>query len=191
MASPSEIASLRTRIGRILKSAACLEIRFTVANISIQRFMYTYIGQAIMDGTVHLAIADANHYDHKTNVLTLDSLDVAPPVIVHESTHALINATHVGKAIRCGSHETAAYLAESLWALNTDNDVAVDVPHMNQRMARLARRVQEFNSQNRMGLFVCDPGEVQNMEALMRNSRNGTDVDRVDVQVGIGDGPKR
>jgi hypothetical protein len=144
-----------------------------------------------MDDTVHLAISNARHYDHKTNVLTLDSLNVDPPVIVHESTHALINATHVGKSIRCGSHETAAYLAESLWALNTDNDVAVDVPHLNQRMYRLARRVKEFNSQNRMGLFVCDPAEVQYMETLMRISANGTDVDRVDVQLGIGDGPKR
>ena len=191
MARPCEIEYLRKRIGQILKSAACLEIRFKVANICIQRFMYTYIGDAILKDDVHLDIADARQYDHTTNVLTLDSYDVAPTVIVHECTHAVINATHVGKSIRNGAHETAAYLAESLWALLTDNDVAVDVPHLDRRMYDVAKEVKAFNAKNRMGLYELDPAEQHYMEALMRNSGNRTDVDRVDVQVGIPNGKKK
>jgi hypothetical protein len=189
MASEKELKQLRLRVGHVLKSPECLEIRFKMGDILIQRFMYTYIAQAIMDDTVHLDIDDGNGYDHECNTITYDSLDVGPAAIVHEATHALINATNVGKTITKGMHEAAAYLAEALWALNAGRDVSVDVPHMDRPLRRLARSIQEFNPSNVSGSYVCPPAEVAYLQAVLASSALGMEINRADRQPGIGDGP--
>jgi hypothetical protein len=192
MSKASEISQLRARAGRVLKSQACLDIRFRFPfdGILIQRFMYTYVGQAIMDDLVHLDFSNNPGYDPDLKTFFLEGPDVGTATIVHEATHIIINATHVGKVITKGAHEMAGYLAETLWALNSDNEISVDVPVIRTPLRRLALKIQAYNSGNKSGSFPCPPDDTNHIKALLKNSGLGMEADRKYLQTGIGDGPK-
>src|SRR6478735_6077685 len=112
---------LMQKVDRTLKSKECFAIRFRLDNIGIQTYMYMYIVQAIRENRIHLEIGDGDHYDDTTNphTLTLGSADVPARTIVHEATHAVIDATHKGQKLSRGSNEVAAFLAESIYGLYT------------------------------------------------------------------------
>src|SRR5262249_29624492 len=156
MTCNTDYPEIRSRIGRVLKTNACSQIRFGLANIYIGRFMFNYIAGMIENGSVIITTGDTPYYDIETNTLKI-SAGATEAEIVHESTHILINATHQGKTIRRGDHETAAYLSAALWALYSDNEIAVDVPHMDVYVRRLAKKILAFNTANRSGTYNCDP----------------------------------
>jgi hypothetical protein len=155
-----------------------------VLNIYIGRFMYNYIAGMIENGSVNISEGDTLRYDIDSNTLTI-SAGATEAEIVHESTHILINATHKGKIIRRGDHETAVYLAAALWALYSKNEIAVDVPLMDVQVRRLAKAVVAFNSANPSGAFYCDPADCQYIQALMQSSANGTDINERREQRGL------
>src|SRR5262249_20158648 len=146
--------------------------------------MYNYIAGMIENGSVNINEGDTPRYDIDTNTLTISG-GATEAEIVHESTHILINATHKGKIIRRGDHETAAYLASALWALYSDNEIAVDVPHMDVQVRRLAKKVMAFNNANRSGVYDCDPADYMYIQSLMQNSANGTDINERREQRGL------
>src|SRR5262245_58906317 len=125
MASQEDIARMRARVGRLLKSQACLEIRFKISTICIQRFMYTYIGQGVIDDLIHIDLDNNPVYDPDTRTLGVES-DAKDSTIVHEATHAIINATNPGQVFTKGVHEAAGYLAEAVWAINADREISTD-----------------------------------------------------------------
>jgi hypothetical protein len=184
MACNTDYPEIRARIGRVLKTNACSQIRFRLANIYIGRFMFNYIAGMIENGSVIITPGDAPHYDMPTNTLQISG-GATEAEIVHESTHILISATHEGKTIRRGDHETAAYLSAALWALYSHNEIAVDVPVMDTYVRRLADKVLAFNSANRSGTYYCDPADCLTIQALMQSSRNATAIDEREVQRGL------
>jgi hypothetical protein len=114
MASDAEIIRLRARAATILSSSTCQKIRFKLDNIAIQTFMYSYVAGLIRDDHVHINIGSGNGYEYESNTITYESVDVSPKAIVHEATHAVIDATNPDKYVTKGTHEAAAYLAESV-----------------------------------------------------------------------------
>lgn len=192
MASEAELRDLRLRAARILKSQACLDIRFQLDKVGIQTFMYSYIGSAISDDKVHLNIGTGHNYNPATNTITFNAIDVDAPTIVHEATHAIIDATHVGQKFTTGVHEAAAYLAETVYALNANyGSHQIDVPHLAPSLYDLARRIKAFNSQNKSGLFVCPASDTFSIIAILGNSKLGMDVDHTEVMDGINEAPHR
>src|SRR2546423_8403338 len=121
----AETSRLRSRAENVLSSPACRAVRFRLDNVAIQTFMYSTIANAIREDRVHMRIGRSRHYDHLTNTIWLDTADVPPYVIVHEATHAVLDATHVGQNITVGTHEAAAYLAETVYALNAGDSTHV------------------------------------------------------------------
>ena len=184
MTCNTDYPEIRARIGRVLKTNACSQIRFRLANIHIGRFMFNYIAGMIENGSVIITPGDAPHYDMPTNTLQISG-GATEAEIVHESTHILISATHEGQTIRRGDHETAAYLSAALWALYSDNEIAVDVPHMDVHVRRLANKILAFNTANRSGTYDCAPADYLLIQSLMQASANGTDVNERKVQPGL------
>jgi hypothetical protein len=179
---------LRWRMSRVLHSKECRAIRFKLDNVVIQTYMYAYIGDAITDRLVNINPNSSGHaYDPKSNTIIVDSHDVAPAVIVHEATHAVIDATHQGKNISVGTHEAAAYLAETLYSMYChDDDASVDVPHLDRPLILLARKVNSFNASHPSGSFLCPDSDVLYIKAIIRSSGLRSNVDRVDTMDGIG-----
>jgi hypothetical protein len=184
MACNTDYPEIRSRIGRVLKTNACSQIRFRLANIYIGRFMFNYIAGMIENGSVLITPGDTPYYDINTNTLKI-SAGATETEIVHETTHILINATHAGKTIRRGDHETAAYLSAALWALYSGNEIAVDVPHMDTYVRRLANKILAFNNVSPSGAYDCSPVDYLYIQKLMQDSANGTDVNEQQVQRGL------
>lgn len=192
MVSETELNSLRLRAQGILKSQACMAIRFKIDNVGIQTFMYAYIADAIYKDQVHIRIGEGRGYDYTSNTITFDSINVDPPIIVHESTHAVIDATHVGKTITVGTHETAAYLAETLYALNSNyNQHIIDDQNIMRSIYKLARKIQNFNSKHQSGLFSCPPDDILYIKRVLEHSALRMNVNREDKMDGIYQGPKQ
>jgi hypothetical protein len=154
--------------------------------------MYPYIGNAIALDNVHLDIGDGHSYDPHNNTITFDSLGVNETTIVHEATHALIDATHRGQSFTTGVHETTAYLAETIYALNVnDTRHQIDVPHVQGRLESLAGSIRAFNAQHNSGLFVCPAREVADIIAILGNSGLHQNMDHCETMDGINEEPHR
>jgi hypothetical protein len=183
---------LLQQVGRILKSNECLAIRFKLENISIHTFTYMYIAQVMLEGRlIRVVVGSGNGYDNKTTprTLTFASADPPPRDIVHEATHAVIDATHKGKTIQKGANEAAAFLAEAVYGLSTGESMGPAYPHYFARACRqLAEQVRDFNSKNSSGLFVCPAGDVMNLKALMGSLPfSYGSINQNDTMQGIGD----
>ena len=132
MASAAEINKLRARARNILCSSHCnYSIRFKLENIRIQALQFGYIGDLISRGKINIRIGSGNGYDHRSNTLIFYDVDVEAHVIVHEATHAAIDATHQGVTITKGHGEAAAYLAEMIYSIvTTGGAVDLNVQHL-------------------------------------------------------------
>jgi len=189
---------LQSRVLAVIRSQECLQIRFRLGNVGIQRYMYPYLAGAILNGNVHVCTGDGSGYEDKDsgtttpNTITLDSDNPDRCKIVHEATHAIIDGTHVGKAITTGHHEAAAFLAEALFCLYSgdDDNVNYSVPHLAPPLFDLARQVQAFNARNPNGLYHCPPGDVGGIIALMAAAPfESRDMYASKTMSGWGDGP--
>jgi hypothetical protein len=108
-----EKQQLREKAANVLRSATCTSIRFRLDNVRIERSMYPYIAGAILENRVHIEEGGGDGYDHTTNTIFFQSTGVQPATIVHEATHAVIDATMKGQNITKGTGEAVAYLAEA------------------------------------------------------------------------------
>ena len=178
------------KAGRVLRTGECAQIKFSVGNIFIPRYAFNFIAGPITEAKVKITLG-GNGYDHKTNTIFWDGLGVRPSAIVHESTHALINALHAGKTITTGMHETAAYLAEAMWCLNSKHDIDTDVPHLDARVRELGKMANDYYAMNPSGTFDCPAEYVAGIIKLLKNTpRLTADYDEAIVQVGICNGSK-
>jgi hypothetical protein len=182
---------LRSRVLAAIRTPECLQIRFRIGNVGIQRYMYLYLAGAIEADKVHVDTGDAPRYKHETNTLTYPSDNPERPTIVHEATHAVIDGTHKGKTITRGNHEAAAFLAEALFVLYSDDDDNVNnsVPHLAPTLFRVAEQVKAFNSQNPNGLFHCHPADLAVIIAIMSAAPFARDMSETETMSGWGDGP--
>jgi hypothetical protein len=168
MASPEEL--LRSRVIRILRSRACLDIQFTIAGSTIMGYGYGYVADMIEQNGVRIRIGDTGgftaKYDHQPNgtpTLTFDpkdpSLASSPSgraTIVHEATHAVLDAVGKGKTIGYGDDEVAAYLAQTIYSLNAGDTINTVGP-LAGPLYQLALRVKRFPGP---GVYIVKPDEI-------------------------------
>lgn len=180
------------KVQRTLRSKECFAIRFQLDNIRIQTYMYSYIVQAIVANQIRVRVGDGNHYDDRTNphTLTLESGDPPSRTIVHEATHAVIDATHKGQKHSRGANEAAAFLAEAIYGLYTGESMGQEFPgHFARTLYQLAEKVHSFNSSHRSGLFVCLREDVMYLKTLIGALPFGYgSINQIDTMQGIGDG---
>jgi hypothetical protein len=186
MANDQEIRALRLRAKAILQSRLCQNIRFKLANVHIQSTMWGYIGAAVGENLVHLQVGTGHHYDPGSNTITFDDDVPEAKIIVHEATHAIIDATHVGQTITTGVHETSAYLAETIFTILTGKEAHLDVPHLTPSVAQLARRVIAFNSKS-LESYECTTAETGNIIAILEHSNLRMNTSHTERMDGIGD----
>jgi hypothetical protein len=193
LADAIDLARLRARMQNILTSSACKQIRFKMANIHIQTFMYGYIAGSIDNGRVRVQIGKGDYgdidSDRHTYILTLSSADAAPNVIVHECTHAVIWATQIGLTLTKETHEAAAYLADSMYEMLCGRSAPdTQVAGLTGPVARLARQAVDFNKSHDT-TFVCPPSDVELIKAIYKRSPLG--AERTWTQGGLGDDKPR
>ena len=187
MADAIDLEHLRWHAKSVLQLPVCRKIRFKLDAVNIQTYMLAYIGDAIVNRRVQVALGGRG-YDHESNVIHWDKPEEQPKAIVHEGTHAAINATHVGMKLTKATHEAAAYLAESMFELLSGRDPETDVAGLTPHVARLAHAANDFNDSNKAATFVCPPGDTQLIKSILARSRNVGDYNTPRLQVGIGDG---
>jgi len=131
--------------------------------------MYAYIGDAIVDRRIPVELGGGNGYDPDSDppAIHWELLKVPPKAIVHEATHAVINATHVGSAITKATHEAAAYLAESMFELLSGRDPQTDVALLTGPATRLAQSAIDFNESNPNATFTCPPPDTVFIKSIL------------------------
>jgi hypothetical protein len=177
MASAAEVNKLRGRVANIVCSVHCnYHIRFQLANIRIQTLQFAYVGGLVKRGKVNVRIGSGNGYDHTSNTITFDDVDVGDHAIVHEAAHAVIDATHPGVTITKGTGEAAAYLSEMIYSLVTTGEaVDLDVPRLTRPVWLLARSVLAHNRANKDS-YRCPSSDVANIVGVLQSSRLVGDV---------------
>ncbi|MBR1155223.1 hypothetical protein [Bradyrhizobium sp. JYMT SZCCT0428] len=181
----TDLPSFRSRAKGILTSPACNNIRFKLDNVQIRSFMFGYIGDAIARNRVHIKAEGFNGYDHESDTIFLVSPDVRPHELVHEATHAVIDATNRGLVISKGPGEAAAYLAETVYSIVTQGEAnSLDVPHLTPPVASLARRLIEYNKDPRR-TFTCPASDVTLIKAILGSSKLAGNMARMDTMNGI------
>jgi hypothetical protein len=142
-----------------------------------------------VDRRVPVELGSGNGYDPDSDppAIHWESVKVAPKAIVHEATHAVINATHVGAAITKATHEAAAYLAESMFELLSGRDPETDVARLTGPVTRLAQSAISFNESNPTPTFTCPPSDTTLIKSILAASRNAGDYWTPRVQVGLKD----
>jgi hypothetical protein len=192
MATDAEIKELRAQIARVLATPHTLKIRFRVDNVCITRFMYHAIASSVLDGTINVVVGDGEAYYHETDTLMAGSLNPPPVRIVHEATHAIIDATLKGKAVRRGVHELAAYLAESIWAISTGIRPSLDIPRLDKPMRALAQEVMAYNANPKnVNIYQVSPADTRDLQLIMENSSARMVTGNVETMDGIGSRPWR
>jgi hypothetical protein len=190
MATDEEIKTLRGKIASVLATPHTFKIRFEVANVSITRFMYHAIASSIADGTINVVEGDGEAYYHDTDTLMVGSLNPPSVRIVHEATHAIIDATLKGKWVRRGVHELAAYLAESIWAVSTGTWPGLDIAPLDRPMRALAQEVVAYNANPKnVRLYQVSPENTRDLQLIMENSKARMVTGNVEKMDGIGGRP--
>lgn len=185
MANEAEISRLRAKAKTLLTSSVCKQIRFKLDNVAIQYLMYGYVAGLIAEDHVHIKVESGDGYDHVFNTMTFSSADPHAATIVHEATHAVIDATNAGKDVTKGTHETAAYLAETIFSLLSGDSPDLGVPYLTPPLVELAGKVMAFNKSGKSGLFVCPLTDTEYVKKILASSRLAGAVDRVDRMDGV------
>jgi hypothetical protein len=161
---------LRTGVIRILRSRACLNIQFTIVGSTIMGYGYGYVADMIEQGGVKITfgntgIGDAqyDHRPHSTPTLTFDPNNPAiasspsgRAQIVHEATHAVLDAVRKGRTIGFGDDEVAAYLAQTIYSLNAGDTINTTGP-LAGPLYQLALKVKRFPGP---GVYVVRSDEI-------------------------------
>lgn len=174
MATPAEIKSLRQRTVGILRSKPCMDIKFTMDNITIMGYGYGYISQMIEEENVDFSIGNVGNftalYNSRNNTFGFKTADIGKSgdagergTIVHEATHAVIDATGKGRTIKYATDEVAAYLAEMIYALNCRDPINTTGPVAGP-LYLLARKVLGWRGE---GVYVCDPADTRPLKATI------------------------
>jgi hypothetical protein len=182
------------RAARILTSPAANALRFRLDNITIHSYMMGYLATRLTDDRVHVTVdsSRSNHYDPGTDTINWNSTSVTDPTIVHESVHAVIDATHVGQTVSVATGEAVAYVAESLYAMNAgDDDHTIDDRNLMRASYVLARQIRAFNTANPSGVFVCPANLVADVKAALMGSALAQPWKTTYLQDGIYEGPRR
>jgi len=171
----SDQDDLRKIVISILRSRACLDIAFKNAGVSIMGYGYGYVADMLEQGKVSATVGNTGgftaKYDGRTNTMTFGSdalREALTPsgrgTIVHEATHAVIDAVAPGRTIGYGDEEVSAYLAQTIYALNR-RDPINRVGPLAGPAYEIAERIRNFRGDK--GIYECTPSEVFGMRAVI------------------------
>lgn len=188
-------ARLRERLITILCSHVCQTIHFKVDNVHIQWGMYGYIGNAIRNGFLDVVIKGSGSADGSfvgylegygvSRTFEFTSDEVPADTIVHEGTHAIIFSTNPGLKVTNGTHETAGWLAATIYRLKTGYPNLTPAPRVDKVLEQVANRfIAEESKKN--AIFTVTPGEASDIKNILErtfpNYRNGV-LDNVETQI--------
>ncbi|PNG26507.1 hypothetical protein [Methylocella silvestris] len=121
---------LRVKVLDVLNSTPCRKIAFVCAGMSIMGYHYSYLAELINRCSVDIQFGSSDgangQYDDKTDTLRFGRRDAgfyatgeSRALIVHECTHAIIDATHPGGIVRRADNEATAWIAETIYRMLT------------------------------------------------------------------------
>lgn len=122
-----------------------------------------------------------------TNITTttFDSLGVTSSTIVHEATHAVIDADHFNQVVTTGTHEAAAYIAETVFALATnEKGHTLDVSGLRKPLRRIAERIRAFCAKD-SGVCPISTAKTQQIKLIIGNSALRAPIDHEETMDGI------
>jgi hypothetical protein len=183
MSNASDVQFVRNRYAKGMGASVMNLVRFRLANISIQYMQYAWVGDLVRQGRIHIKVDSGDSYDHVTDTIGIDDPKCWFHVLVHEGTHAVIDACNPGLSITKGNGEACAYVAETVFNIAWRKEVPdFNVPHLARPVASLARRILSHNERGAKGLFECDPASVAEINAILGKH---WPVNRVDRMNGI------
>jgi hypothetical protein len=168
---------LKSRVILILRSAACLNIQFTIVGSTVKGYGYGCVADMIEQGGIGIQIGDTGgfrvRYTHQPDsspALTFGSDDPTfassasgRATIVHEATHAVIDAGRKGSAMAGGDDEVAAYLAQAIYSLNA-GDALIETGPLAGPVHQVARKIKNFVGP---GIYVVNPDEIAGAKPLI------------------------
>jgi hypothetical protein len=168
---------LKSRVILILRSAACLNIQFTIVGSTVMGYGYGSVADMIEQSDIAIKVGDTGgyrvRYVHQPDLrpsLTFSSDDPTFPsspsgraAIVHEATHAVIDSIRKGGAIPGGDDEVAAYLAQAIYSLNA-GDVLNQTGPLAGPVYKTALKIKSFAGP---GLYVVNPDEIGGAKPLI------------------------
>ena len=191
---------LRKRVVNVLRSQACMQIQFNVAGSTVMGYGYGYVADVIEQGGIKIKIGNTGaftaSYDHQGSTPTFvfgDPAMVSSPegraTIVHEATHAVIDAVRKGRTMAFGDNEVAAYLAEALYRINTG------APLTGPLVPKLMPVVRKIRSFPGPGVYDVKPDEIAEARAFIlsvytaRAKQQGKTVPTDEMMKGIAPPP--
>lgn len=169
---------LKSRVVLILRSTACLSIQFNMVGSTVMGHRYASVADMVEQGDIDVGVGDTGgfrvRYAHQSDfipTLTFDSEDPMFPTtpsgraaIVHEATHAVIDDRRRGVAnAGSGDDEVAAYLAQTIYALNAGDPVVQTGP-LAGPVYRVALKIKKFAGP---GLYAVSPEEIAGAKPLI------------------------
>lgn len=170
MASNEEL--LRAKTISILRSRACLDIAFTISGMTLMGYGYGYVADMLAQDAVHVLIGNTNgftaRYDGSINTIfygTRNPADLATVdgrgTVVHECTHAVIDAIRKGRWVDYGDDEVAAYLAQTVYAMNAGDSFNKVGPVAGPLYA-VAKKIKNYRGE---GVYAVDPADIVGVRA--------------------------
>jgi hypothetical protein len=120
---------IRRLTAALLRSRSVKAIRFRIDGSTIMAYGYGYLADMIDQKSVQIVFGDTGGFtaSFRHDPGSPAQLVFAPDfswnddsmgTVVHEATHAVVDAVRVGRPISYGDNEVAAYVAETLFKLN-------------------------------------------------------------------------
>ncbi len=170
MASDEDI--LRAKAISILRSKACLDIKFSVAGMTVMAYGYGYVADMLAQNVIKVAIGNTGGftatYDGLNNKMTFGAKDPVNlstadgrATVVHECTHAVIDAIRKGKSVAYGDDEVAAYIAQTVYSMNA-GDSFNKVGPVAGPLYNVASKIKNYSGQD---VYMVDPGDVVGVRA--------------------------
>lgn len=129
MATQSQLAALRGRIGATLRSTGINKINFTYDGVTINSSDYFRIARAVIADKVHVKVVRLEpgvgaQYDPRSNTLEFPSIQYGTKpseqvTITHEATHAILDMNKV--KITALKNEITAYIAGGIFQIYNDS----------------------------------------------------------------------
>jgi hypothetical protein len=86
--------------------------------------------------------------------------------IVHEATHAVIDAVAPGRSIGYGEEEVSAYLAQTIYSLNCRDRINTVGP-LARPAYEIAQRIRNFPVQKEGHIYECTATEIAPMKEVI------------------------
>jgi hypothetical protein len=173
----SDEDDLRRIVISVLRSRGCRDIAFKNAGVSIMGYGYGYVADMLEQLKVGIVLGNTGGftatYDERTNTFTFGANALREAMtpggrgtIVHEATHAVIDAVAPGRNIGYGEEEVSAYLAQTIYSLNCGDRINTVGPLAGPAY-EIAQRIRNFPAQKEGHIYECTATEIAAMKDVI------------------------